>query len=43
MTKMQVGRDLTDEETGSLVAFLESLTGELPPSALEVPEPLPSG
>lgn len=38
MTRMQIGVDLTDEETGSLVAFLESLTGELPADALEVPE-----
>jgi cytochrome c peroxidase len=38
MTKMQVGRDLSAEQTGSLVAFLESLTGEIPASALVVPE-----
>lgn len=38
MTRMQIGVELTDKQTGDLVAFLESLTGEIPPSALEVPE-----
>ena len=37
MTKMQIGLDLTPEDTQSLVAFLESLTGEIPQSALEIP------
>ena len=37
MTKMQIGVDLTADQTGSLVAFLESLTGEIPASALEIP------
>lgn len=43
MTKMQVGRDLTEDETQSILAFLESLTGEIPKNALEVPEPIPAG
>jgi len=37
MTRMQIGLELTSEDTQSLVAFLESLTGEIPEAALEVP------
>jgi cytochrome c peroxidase len=35
MFMVQLGRELTDEETTSLVAFLQSLTGEVPEDALE--------
>ncbi|TNF70794.1 MAG: cytochrome-c peroxidase [Acidobacteria bacterium] len=35
MFKVQLGRELTDEEAASLVAFLESMTGEVPEEALE--------
>jgi cytochrome c peroxidase len=34
MARLQLGRTLTDDETGSLVAFLESLTAELPAAEL---------
>jgi len=34
MAKTQLNKDLTDEETGELVAFLESLTGEFPPQTM---------
>ena len=37
MTKMQIGLDLSEGDSRSLVAFLESLTGEIPASALEPP------
>lgn len=30
MAKLQLGKDLTDEQTASIVAFLKALTGELP-------------
>ena len=40
MTKMQIGLDLSDVDTRSVVAFLESLTGEVPESALEPPPAL---
>lgn len=33
MGKYQLGRDLTDAEVNSIVTFLKSLTGELPPHA----------
>lgn len=33
MAKTQLGKDLSDEETKSIIAFLESLTGELPAHA----------
>jgi cytochrome c peroxidase len=33
MGRYQLGRDLTDAQIGSIVAFLESLTGELPAAA----------
>jgi cytochrome c peroxidase len=35
MFKVQLGRELTDEEAASVVAFLESMTGEVPKEALE--------
>jgi cytochrome c peroxidase len=38
MTRMQIGLELSKEETEALVAFLESLTGEIPASALEKPD-----
>ncbi|WP_353662982.1 cytochrome-c peroxidase [Hydrogenimonas sp. SS33] len=34
MAKIQLGRSMTDEELDDIVAFLKSLTGELPPGAL---------
>jgi cytochrome c peroxidase len=34
MAKHQLGTTLTDEEVGDIVAFLKSLTGELPPASL---------
>jgi cytochrome c peroxidase len=37
MTKMQIGLELNTEDARALVAFLESLTGEIPESALEIP------
>ncbi|MCA9676204.1 MAG: c-type cytochrome [Kofleriaceae bacterium] len=52
MAKIQLGRDLTDAEAASMVAFLDSLTGEppaalvaapaLPPSGPKTPEPDPT-
>ncbi|NLE47192.1 MAG: cytochrome-c peroxidase [Sandaracinaceae bacterium] len=33
MAKVQLGRDLSDEDTKLIVAFLKTLTGELPPQA----------
>lgn len=42
MGKLQLGRDLTDAEIGDIVAFLESLTGEVPPQFAAVPA-LPPG
>lgn len=43
MAKHQLGRVLTDEETADLVAFLKSLTGELPaPEVIAAPELPPS-
>lgn len=35
MYRVQLGRELMDEEAASLVAFLRSLTGEVPEEALE--------
>ena len=53
MAKHQLGRALTADEIGSIVAFLESLTGEiptefvakpsLPASGPETPGPMPKG
>jgi cytochrome c peroxidase len=42
MAKHQLGATLTDAETGDIVAFLKSLTGELPPDSLISAPPLPS-
>jgi cytochrome c peroxidase len=51
MGRLQLGREFSDEEIDSLVAFLKSLTGEqpsfalpqLPPSSPETPRPTPFG
>ena len=40
MARVQLGLELTDAQLGDLVAFLESLTGELPASARPTPEEL---
>jgi cytochrome c peroxidase len=37
MAKVQLAKDLTREQTGSIVAFLTSLTGTIPEAALKVP------
>ena len=37
MAKLQLGRDLTDAEVSDLIAFLESLTGEVPAQFSGVP------
>ncbi len=49
MARFQLGKDLTDEQVAKIVAFLESLTGQLPPQASPpegferaVSEPLPA-
>ncbi|MFQ5350743.1 MAG: cytochrome-c peroxidase, partial [Thermoanaerobaculia bacterium] len=40
MARLQVGAELSETQVGHLAAFLETLTGELPPEALEpVTEP----
>jgi cytochrome c peroxidase len=49
MARLQLGRDLKDEEVGNIVAFLKTLTGEqpsfplpiLPPSTAHTPTPAP--
>ncbi len=48
MARFQLGKELTDEQVGKIVAFLESLTGQMPPNASPpegfdraVSEPLP--
>ncbi len=43
MAKHQLARTLTDAEVDDLVAFLESLTGELPPAEVISAPPLPPG
>ncbi len=43
MAKHQLARNLSDAEVEDLVAFLKSLTGELPPAELISPPPLPAG
>lgn len=43
MGKTQLGKDLSTEEVTQIVAFLDSLTGELPPEALQLPVLPPSG
>jgi cytochrome c peroxidase len=37
MGKLQLGRDLSDADVKEIVAFLESLTGEVPTSFAQVP------
>jgi cytochrome c peroxidase len=49
MGKLQLGRDLSDDETGKITAFLKTLTGKqpdfklpiLPPSTKQTPQPRP--
>lgn len=40
MAKMQLNRDLSDQEVEEIAAFLKSLTGKIPEDALKVP-PMP--
>jgi len=42
MAKVQLNKELTDEQINYIVAFLESLTGEIPKHALELPVLPPS-
>lgn len=42
MGKLNAGRDLSDEETQSIVTFLKALTGELNPEAQKAPAELAS-
>ena len=37
MAKTQLGKELTDQQVKDIVAFLKSLTGQIPKHALEVP------
>jgi cytochrome c peroxidase len=37
MAKLQLGRDLGDADVADIIAFLESLTGEVPPQFASVP------
>ena len=39
----QLNKELSAEDTASLVTFLTALTGEAPKAALTAPKPLPSG
>lgn len=43
MASHQLARDLTDEEVGKIVAWLEALTGEVPTDYIQKPELPPSG
>ena len=43
MAKLQLGRDLTPAEIGDIVAFLGSLTGEVPAQFANVPSLPPAG
>ncbi len=43
MAKVQLNKELTADDTASLLAFLNSLTGELPKAALGAPKLLPPG
>ncbi len=44
MARHQLGRELSKEEVSSIVVFLGSLTGQLPPlSLIAEPKPLPKG
>ena len=38
MGKHQLGKELSDDEVGSIVAFLGSLTGEIDPEYTRKPE-----
>jgi cytochrome c peroxidase len=42
MARYQLGRDLTAEQVTNLVAFLNALTGELPPNARPAPGEVPA-
>ncbi|MDP3025299.1 MAG: hypothetical protein Q8O10_07160 [candidate division Zixibacteria bacterium] len=42
MAQLQMGKTLTDAQANDIVAFLKSLTGQIPEEALKVPI-LPSG
>ena len=37
MAQLQLGKTLTDAQAGDIVAFLKSLTGQIPEEALKVP------
>lgn len=37
MAKIQLMKDLTKEQAGDIVAFLKSLTGEIPEQAIKLP------
>lgn len=43
MAEYQLGKDLTDAEVASIVAFLGALTGEIPTDYIAVPEFPPNG
>jgi cytochrome c peroxidase len=43
MARVQLGRTLTDAEAGSIVKFLEALTGEIPRDLVTPPELPPGG
>ena len=43
MAEYQLGKQLSAEQTRSIITFLEALTGELPSDYIEVPELPPSG
>jgi cytochrome c peroxidase len=43
MASHQLGRDLTDEDTGKIVTFLDALTGELPKDRIVAPRLPESG
>jgi cytochrome c peroxidase len=42
MAQLQLGKTLTDGQAGEIVAFLKSLTGQIPEEAMKVPI-LPAG
>jgi len=41
MAKTQLNKDLSEEQVGSITAFLNSLTGKLPQEATVVPDWVP--
>lgn len=43
MAAHQLGRDLSDEDTGKIVTFLDALTGELPKDRIVAPKLPESG